>query len=280
MFVLLCVTIVGIPIALVVLPISIMAFITFGKGAIYALIGRSIVGRKVHPALCVLVGVAVIIGFFLVPILGGLLWIVLAFLGYACAVTAIFSSTKPSPPAGTPPVIPRASPAVPPVAPPAVPLAAVAPEASLLLAPAVAAAGEPVSPPVLPAPLSHASEAALPRAGFWIRMLALLIDVLLVGMVTRMHDWFPVALATYGALLWKYRGATVGDIILGLKVVRLDGAPIEWVTAVVRALGCFFSIVVVGLGFIWIAFDPEKQAWHDKIAGTVVVRHPKGSSLV
>jgi uncharacterized RDD family membrane protein YckC len=279
-FVLLCVTIVGIPIALVVLPISIMAFITFGKGAIYALIGRSIVGRKVHPALCVLVGVAVIIGFFLVPILGGLLWIVLAFLGYACAVTAIFSSTKPSPPAGTPPVIPRASPAVPPVAPPAVPLAAVAPEASLLLAPAVAAAGEPVSPPVLPSPLSHASEAALPRAGFWIRMLALLIDVLLVGMVTRMHDWFPVALATYGALLWKYRGATVGDIILGLKVVRLDGAPIEWVTAVVRALGCFFSIVVVGLGFIWIAFDPEKQAWHDKIAGTVVVRHPKGSSLV
>ena len=41
----------------------------------------------------------------------------------------------------------------------------------------------------------------------------------------------------------------------------------EWVTVVVRALACFFSIIVVGLGFIWIAFDREKQGWHDKIAG-------------
>jgi uncharacterized RDD family membrane protein YckC len=36
----------------------------------------------------------------------------------------------------------------------------------------------------------------------------------------------------------------------------------------------------VGLGFIWIAFDAEKQGWHDKIAGTVVVQLPKGSPLV
>ena len=43
-----------------------------------------------------------------------------------------------------------------------------------------------------------------------------------------------------------------------------------------RALGCFLSLAVVGLGFIWIAFDGAHQAWHDKIAGTVVVRVPKG----
>ncbi|HEY4989416.1 MAG TPA: AIR carboxylase family protein, partial [Opitutaceae bacterium] len=40
------------------------------------------------------------------------------------------------------------------------------------------------------------------------------------------------------------------------------------------------SVLALGLGFIWIAFDREKQGWHDKIAGTVVVRLPKGSSLV
>jgi uncharacterized RDD family membrane protein YckC len=49
---------------------------------------------------------------------------------------------------------------------------------------------------------------------------------------------------------------------------------------IVRALACFFSLIVVGLGFFWIAFDPEKQGWHDKIAGTVVVKLPKGVSLV
>jgi uncharacterized RDD family membrane protein YckC len=36
----------------------------------------------------------------------------------------------------------------------------------------------------------------------------------------------------------------------------------------------------VGLGFLWIAIDSERQSWHDKIAGTVVVRAPKGVSLL
>jgi uncharacterized RDD family membrane protein YckC len=87
-------------------------------------------------------------------------------------------------------------------------------------------------------------------------------------------------LAMYAAVLWKLKGSTIGGIIFGLKVVRVDGKPAEWVTMIVRALGCFFSLIVVGLGFFWIAFDREKQGWHDKIAGTVVVKLPKGSSLV
>jgi uncharacterized RDD family membrane protein YckC len=45
-------------------------------------------------------------------------------------------------------------------------------------------------------------------------------------------------------------------------------------------LGCFLSLIVVGLGFITIAFDAGKQGWHDKIAGTAVVRVPKGVSLL
>jgi uncharacterized RDD family membrane protein YckC len=39
-------------------------------------------------------------------------------------------------------------------------------------------------------------------------------------------------------------------------------------------------MIVVGLGFIWIAIDDDKQSWHDKIAGTAVVRVPKGVSLL
>jgi uncharacterized RDD family membrane protein YckC len=272
-FILLLITVVGIPIALVVLPIAIVACIVFGKAAVYALIGRAIV-KNSNPAIAALVGALVLCAFYLVPVMGGLLWIVVAFVGYACAVTALFSSRKPAPPAAPGPV---------PVAPMAAALVVPANDSAPGIPPPLATPGDAAQavPPVAAVQsLTLASEAALPRAGFWVRIVALLIDVLLIGMVTQMHDWFPVALAAYGAILWKLRGATVGDIIFGIKVVRIDGAPIEWVTAVVRALACFFSIIAVGLGFIWIAFDREKQGWHDKIAGTVVVRLPRGSSLV
>jgi hypothetical protein len=124
----------------------------------------------------------------------------------------------------------------------------------------------------------------LPRAGFWVRMGALLIDVILVGVASSLlhgiGDVMLLLLATYGAILWKLKGTTVGGIVFNLKVGRLDGRPMDWATSIVRALGCFLSMVIVGLGFIWIVFDDERQAWHDKIAGTVVVRAPKGVSLV
>jgi uncharacterized RDD family membrane protein YckC len=126
--------------------------------------------------------------------------------------------------------------------------------------------------------------AALPRAGFGIRMGALLLDVILIGIIThQLHNHSDVhllALAVYGAVMWKLKGSTIGGIICGLQVVRVDGRPIDWPTAIVRALGCFLSLAVVGLGFIWIAIDPDHQGWHDKIAGTAVVRAPKGASLL
>jgi uncharacterized RDD family membrane protein YckC len=93
------------------------------------------------------------------------------------------------------------------------------------------------------------------------------------------HLELPV-LAAYGAMMWKLRGSTIGGIVLDLRVVRTDGREIDWGTAIVRALACFLSLAVAGLGFFWIAFDDHKQAWHDKIAGTVVVRVAKGTPLV
>lgn len=123
----------------------------------------------------------------------------------------------------------------------------------------------------------------LPRAGFALRMAALLLDVILIGIV--MHfvagsEYHLLVLATYAAVLWKLKGTTIGGSVFHLQVARSDGRAIDWTTAIVRALSCFLSLFVVGLGFIWIALDAEKQAWHDKIAGTVVVRVPKGVSLL
>jgi uncharacterized RDD family membrane protein YckC len=114
-------------------------------------------------------------------------------------------------------------------------------------------------------------------------MVALLLDALLVGFlmgVLHVHHLELVVLAAYGAVMWKLRGSTIGGIVFDLHVVRMDGRPVDWETAIIRALSCFLSLAVAGLGFFWIAFDDNHQAWHDKIAGTVVVRVAKGSPLV
>lgn len=123
----------------------------------------------------------------------------------------------------------------------------------------------------------------LPRAGFWIRVLALFIDVILVGIafsVLHSDNAFLLALAAYGAIMWKLKGTTIGGILCNLKIVRVDGRELDWSTTIVRALSCFLSLIVAGLGFLWIVFDDGRQAWHDKIAGTAVVRVPHGVSLL
>ena len=80
--------------------------------------------------------------------------------------------------------------------------------------------------------------------------------------------------------MWTWKGTTVGGIVLGLKVVRMDGKPVTLAVGLVRALGGAFSIMVIFLGILWIAWDREKQGWHDKLAGTVVLKQPRGTPLV
>ena len=62
--------------------------------------------------------------------------------------------------------------------------------------------------------------------------------------------------------------------------MRLDERKVDWTVSIVRGLGGFLSLAVAGLGFIWVAFDQEKQSWHDKIAGTIVVQSLKVGSLI
>lgn len=146
--------------------------------------------------------------------------------------------------------------------------------------------GEAQTLPPMPAgvaPPSVAAGSSYVRAGFWIRVAALAIDIIVVGaisMLVSVGSLFLLILAAYGAVMWKMKGTTIGGIVCGLKVVRQDDRPLDWTVALVRALGCFLSLIVAGLGFIWVAFDEEKQSWHDKIAGTLVVRLPSGMSLV
>lgn len=294
LFILLMVTGVGIPIAILVLPIGLLLCLLFGKAAIYALVGRALSGERLIPVLAVIVGAIPFLLIYLVPFVGFAMSLLVSTLGFGCSMVAIFSSRRKAPPDRAP-VAPQAQPPaaaavmsvnvdepVSPVAP-----SRVSPAVSGLVAdepPAVAPAPEPVlPPPVMTLPPVPPVVTSAVRAGFWIRMGALMIDLILVGAVCGplgMGQITMVALAIYGAVLWKYRSTTIGGIVCGLQVVRLDGRAVDWPTAVVRALSCFLSLIVGGLGFVWVVFDPEKQSWHDKIAGTVVVRAPRGTSLV
>jgi uncharacterized RDD family membrane protein YckC len=131
------------------------------------------------------------------------------------------------------------------------------------------------------------SAVTTPRAGFWIRVGAALLDfVILVvplGIAGGFNDGpaLPfVVLAAYHATMWKLKGTTIGGVICGLKVVRLDDRPLDWGVTIARALSAFLSLFLFGLGFIWVVFDDEKQSWHDKVAGTTIVKVPKGMALL
>ena len=287
-------TVIGIPLV----PVVCFGLFTaglFGKAAALACIG----GRTTRTldssaasniAVHVLVGGAIVLLLYIIPLIGFIVFTLLGVFGFGAVLLTLINTNRESrreraaaaaaasSGAGPAGAASRAAPSPPPPPPPPAPESGPAGEP--------AAAAEP--PPAAAAPAATAAASidytVLPRAGFLVRMGALILDALLVAIVLHLlHNSMRmdfIALAVYGALMWKLRSTTVGGIVCDLRVVRLDGRPIDWGTAIVRALGCFLSFAVVGLGFLWIAFDAEGQAWHDKMAGTIVVRVPRGASLV
>ena len=72
---------------------------------------------------------------------------------------------------------------------------------------------------------------------------------------------------------WNRKGATPGKMLIHASVVdAASGGPPSLGRFVVRYLGYFVSMMPLGLGLVWVAFDARKQGWHDKLAHTVVVR--------
>ncbi|MFZ6647125.1 RDD family protein [Undibacterium sp. TJN25] len=72
---------------------------------------------------------------------------------------------------------------------------------------------------------------------------------------------------------WILKSATPGKMAIGAKIVDADtGLPPSMRQHIIRYVGYFVSMIPFFLGFLWIVFDNRKQGWHDKMAGTVVVR--------
>ena len=74
-------------------------------------------------------------------------------------------------------------------------------------------------------------------------------------------------------LFWVWRDATPGKMAIGAKIVdaKTGGKPSTG-QFIGRYLSYYISSFVLLLGFIWVGFDAKKQGWHDKLAGTLVVR--------
>jgi uncharacterized RDD family membrane protein YckC len=119
---------------------------------------------------------------------------------------------------------------------------------------------------------------AQPRALFRDRLAAFLLDVVIVGVPVLLFDggptFFPLLLI-YMIAFWTWKQTTPGGAINQIRLVRSDGTALSFADALVRALAGIFSLAVFALGALWILRDPERQAWHDKIAGTYVVKVPK-----
>jgi uncharacterized RDD family membrane protein YckC len=231
-----------------------------------------------------------------VPILGWFVWFSVAPLGVGTAVVAAFGSFRREGSRGQPPPAPPgvatafvpsgvgASGAALPSAPS--PLAASSSE--VLMSATVPPAQVPPLPPLtastVPPALSSGEWASLPRVGFWPRLGASVLDLLVIGIVNAMTvgrgSSFLFLLLAYHVGMWTWKGTTLGGTVFGLKCVRLDGRPLEWSVALVRALACFVSLAAAGIGFFWASWTRDRQSWHDVIAGTTIVKSPRPTALI
>lgn len=139
-------------------------------------------------------------------------------------------------------------------------------------------------------------------AGFWIRVWASLIDTVLllictvpliamfygwhyavdsVGQGTRPMEfvitWILPAVAVIA--FWHAKLATPGKMAISARIVdAVTGEAPSMNQLIGRYLGYFVATIPLGLGLIWVGIDRRKQGWHDKLAGTVVIRRKKGGT--
>jgi len=258
-----------------------------GKAGVMRATGRSVVPEdddagRIRAMMSLLIGFAVLTIAYMIPVLGFITWAITGAIGLGGAATAFRANLRrehpqrvraPQPAETVASVEP--APAVAAVPAYAAPVSTFVPEAS---APVDAAPGS-GPPPASATPPADLS--VYPRATFFDRVAAFALDAVLIGIAVNVldlerHDgWFPLLLIAYHIAFWAWRGTTLGGIIVGLRVVRVQGNDLRFADALVRGLTAIFSIAALGIGCLWMLQDPEKQMWHDKIAGTLVVKVPR-----
>jgi len=82
-------------------------------------------------------------------------------------------------------------------------------------------------------------------------------------------------IVAFFGMFWTRSGQTLGMASWRLKVMREDGGRLTWTDTVLRLAAAALSLLPLGLGFLWILFDRDRRAWHDRLSRTRVVLLPK-----
>jgi uncharacterized RDD family membrane protein YckC len=271
-------------IGIAVVPFAICGLILVGlvgKVGVARWIGRTIVPEKpegdsrAQGTRSFVIGFAVLCIAYMIPVLGFIAWAsagVIALGAGVLAFIAYYQRENPAAPART--AAAAAAPGV-----PTIPVDAPPPPESPFshAAPVMEPPGPTLPPPDL---------AGFPFASFRDRLAAIALDVILIGITSAFlelgregHGRVFVLLLIYHVAFWTWKGTTVGGIICQLRVVKTNGQRLSFADALVRGLSSIFSIAVLAIGVLWILKDPERQSWHDKIAGTYVVKVPRNYPL-
>jgi uncharacterized RDD family membrane protein YckC len=141
----------------------------------------------------------------------------------------------------------------------------------------------------------------LEYVGFWLRVWASIIDTVLLGALV-----YPLLTLIFGTaywdsdqlvqgpldfvlswvlpaaavlVFWITKQATPGKMLIKARIVdATTGEKASTGQLIGRYAGYYLATIPLGIGLLWVAFDPRKQGWHDKLAGTVVVRSKAGSA--
>jgi uncharacterized RDD family membrane protein YckC len=278
-------------IGLAIVPFVLCAMLVgglFGKVGVARAIGRAVVPEssadsKLQSTRSFVLGSAVMMLAYAVPLVGIMTWALTGVLAVGAAAMMFRGALRREHPAREPvPVAPppvqahEASVAGPVQAPLPQPPAA---DAAGDVSPGSAEVSVPAPPPI---PSRVAGDMSLfPRAGFFDRVAAFAIDCLLVGIAVLVLDaggrdgWFWLLLIAYHIAFWAWKGTTLGGVVVGLRVVRTQGDDPRFPDSLIRGLAAILSVAALGIGCFWMLQDTERQMWHDKIAGTLVVKVPR-----
>jgi uncharacterized RDD family membrane protein YckC len=123
-------------------------------------------------------------------------------------------------------------------------------------------------------------------ADFFVRLVAAIIDgiiLIIPQMILRLVLGQAIGSliglgigVAYSYYFWTTSGQTPGKMAMSLKVVSAEtGGLLEPSAALLRYVGYIVSSIPIGLGFLWVLWDPKHDAWHDKIAKTKVIKVTK-----
>jgi uncharacterized RDD family membrane protein YckC len=295
-----------------------MVVAVLGKAALIQAIGAGL-GRAVgsatfqKPIVAFVIGAIVLVLLFMIPVVGFIVFALVGVWGLGGGVMAAIHKLRRERPLGAAPANPAGpnwpsvavtsmtgasasvSAGASPLAPSGLTASGSEASGSVVVPPIMNDGSAQAPPPFTSQPVGRGAPAATAPAqpiaisgparyaGFWERLGAAFLDIVLVVLAAnfaRLGAWWHLVALAYFSAMWTWRGTTIGGIVLGLRVARANGEALSFAAAFVRALTAGFSALVLFLGFFWIGWDKDKQGWHDKVAGTIVVKTPKSAPLI